>query len=109
MLVGVHAKLRTGFHARLVALAPVDDADVVVGLRIAGIGGASYLVVLSGLVPLLQVQVEVSDAFSGSRSLGGVGTQVEHPLILCDRALGQRRVIVGVYSGDVLGYVGSRQ
>src|SRR5262249_12881653 len=109
MLVGGHAKLGSGFHPSLVALAPVDDADGVVGLRIAGISIGSDLVVLSSLVPLLHVQVEVSDAASGIASLVRVGTQIEHPLVLSDRPPGQRLVIVRVYSGDVLAYIGSRQ
>ena len=105
-LLRLEAELGAGFHARLVDLRPVDDADRVVRLGIVRIEFGGLAIVLLGLIELLHVQVQITDSFDASDVFRVL---FEDRLVGVDRLLGHAVVIFGVGARNVLLGIGGSQ
>src|SRR6185437_7095521 len=97
------------FHARLVALGPVNHTDRIVGFRVVGIYRRGLAVKLLGEIEFLHLQVEISDSLDAVDLLLAAGITAQHLLVLVNGLLRIAVVIRRVRPGNILLGVGGGQ
>ena len=100
--VRLKTKLGTLFHAWLVRLGPIDDANRVVDLGVIWIDVRRHMVVLFGILELLHLQIQIGDALNAVDLLFLPWVPLNDVLIFFNGLLGHFVIVRSIGAGNVL-------